>query len=173
MTGEHRPWIGQGIPRSEDPAILRGYGSYVADIATKDKGLHARFVRSTVARGRLISVNADNGVTVFTAEDIGSVRDIRSRLARPDFVVTDMPILARDFVRFVGEPIAMVLAETEAEAEDALEKVSVEIEPSDPVLDAARAVDSECPLVHDVEFPNGPNTVVDGQIVTDNVDEAF
>lgn len=167
-------WSGRRLPRVEDPAILRGYGNYVADVASKDPScLYAKFVRSTHASGRLISVTAPAGVTMFTAEDLKDSVDIRAVLARPDFVATEQPVLARDVVRFVGEPIAMVLAETEAEAEDALDLVEVTIEPLPAVLDAMQAITPDSPLVHDVEFPSEPNTVVDGRIHTEHFDDVF
>ncbi|MET7333752.1 xanthine dehydrogenase family protein molybdopterin-binding subunit [Nonomuraea sp. NPDC005650] len=175
MSGAEPPtWTGRSLPRLEDPAIVRGWGRYVADIAAADRGcLHARFVRSPHAAGRLISVTAPEGVTLFTAADLVGVRPIHAVLNRPDFVAVDTPILAADVVRFVGEPVGLVLAASEAEAEDALELVEIEIEPLPPVLSAAQATAPGAPLVHDAAFPGDPNTVVDGRLRTDGFDEAF
>ncbi|MCR1781088.1 xanthine dehydrogenase family protein molybdopterin-binding subunit [Nocardioides carbamazepini] len=179
MTGtttgaEPQTWTGRALPRLEDPAILRGWGTYVADVAARDPGcLHVRFVRSAHASGRILSITAPPGVTMFTAADLDGVQPIRAVLHRPDFVAVATPVLATDVVRFVGEPIALVVADSEAEAEDALDRVEVEIEELPAVLSTQHAVSGHAPLVHDVEFPGDPNTVVDGHIHTDGFDAAF
>lgn len=172
-VSEPQTWTGRALPRLEDPAILRGWGNYVADVAARDACLHVRFVRSNQASGRILSVTAPPHVTMFTAADLANVAPIRAVLERPDFVGVDTPILATDVVRFVGEPIAVVVANSEAEAEDALDLVMVDIEPLPPVLSATQAIAPGSALVHDVEFPGDPNTVVDGRIHTPGFDDAF
>src|SRR5262245_52481036 len=88
-------WTGRALPRLEDPAIVRGWGNYVADIASRNGACsHVRFVRSTVACGRIVSVSAPAGVTMFTATDMAGVQPIRAVLHRPDFVEVATPILA-------------------------------------------------------------------------------
>lgn len=170
-------WTGRALPRLEDPAIVRGWGRYVADVASlNERCAHVRFIRSTVASGRIVSVTAAPGVTVFTAEDLADVAPIRAALHRPDFVEVGTPILATDVVRFVGDPIAFVVADTEAAAEDAAELVDVEIEPLPAVLSAVDALSEGAPLVHDSvpeDHPNAPNTMVDGRITTPGADDAF
>ncbi|MDQ6526409.1 xanthine dehydrogenase family protein molybdopterin-binding subunit [Nocardioides sp. LHD-245] len=174
MTAVEPPsWTGRSLPRVEDPSILRGHGRYVADVASQDRCWYAKFVRSSIAAGRIVGITAPPGVRIYTAADLDGVGEIVASLARPDFVTTSQPILARDVVRFVGEPVAMVLAETEAEAEDALERVVVEIEPLPAVLSVADATADQARLVHDVDFPGDPNTVVDGRIHTPGFDEVF
>ncbi|KWX68228.1 xanthine dehydrogenase family protein molybdopterin-binding subunit [Mycobacterium sp. NAZ190054] len=174
---EPTTWTGRALPRLEDPAIVRGWGNYVADIASRNSGCgHVRFVRSTVASGRIVSVSAPPGVTMFTARDLAGVQPIRAVLHRPDFVEVGTPILATDVVRFVGEPIAFVVAESEAAAEDAAELVDVDIEPLPAVLSAVAALADGAPLVHDsvpADHQNAPNTMVDGRITTPGADAAF
>jgi carbon-monoxide dehydrogenase large subunit len=171
---ESRDWVGRGLPRLEDPALIRGWGNYVADIAARDAAcLHARFVRSPYARGRISSISAPSDVTLVTAADLGELAPIRAVLDREDFVPIETPVLAADTVRFVGEPVAMVLASSEAAAEDALDLVEVEIESLPAVLSADEAVAPDAPLVHDVAFPGDPNTVVDGRIHSDAFDETW
>ncbi|MDG4669295.1 xanthine dehydrogenase family protein molybdopterin-binding subunit [Mycobacterium sp. 236(2023)] len=174
---EPTTWTGRALPRLEDPAIVRGWGNYVADIASRNTACaHVRFVRSTVASGRIVSVTAPPGVTVFTAADLAGVHPIRAALHRPDFVEIGTPILATDVVRFVGDPIAFVVAETEAAAEDAAELVDVEIEPLPAVLSAVAALADGSPLVHDsvpADHQNAPNTMVDGRITTPGAGDAF
>ena len=156
---------------------MRGWGTYVADIASRNAACaHVRFIRSTVASGRIVSVSAPPGVTVFTARDLVDVQPIRAALHRPDFVEIGTPILATDVVRFVGDPIAFVVAATEAAAEDAAELVEVEIEPLPAVLSAVAALTDGSPLVHDTvpaDHQNAPNTMVDGRITTPGAEAAF
>ncbi|BBY85050.1 xanthine dehydrogenase family protein molybdopterin-binding subunit [Mycolicibacterium tokaiense] len=170
-------WTGRALPRLEDPAIVRGWGRYVGDIAAlNQRCAHVRFIRSTVASGRIVSVTAAAGVQLFTAADLTGVAPIRAALQRPDFVAVGTPILATDVVRFVGDPIAFVVAESEAAAEDAAELVDVEIEPLPPVLSAVQALTEGAPVVHNSvpeDHPNAPNTVVDGRITTPGAEEAF
>ncbi|MCW2759172.1 MAG: hypothetical protein JWO46_2918 [Nocardioidaceae bacterium] len=170
-------WSGRPMPRLEDPAIVRGWGTYVGDVASRNRDcLQARFVRSTVASGRIVSVTVPDGVVAFTAADLVDVQPILAVLHRPDFVEVATPILAGDVVRFVGDPVAIVVARTEAEAEDAAERVVVEIEPLPAVLSAEAALADGAPLVHSsvpADHPNAPNTVVDGRITTPGVDDAF
>jgi carbon-monoxide dehydrogenase large subunit len=174
---EPTTWTGRALPRLEDPAIVRGWGNYVADIAARNTDCaHVRFIRSTVASGRIVSVTAPPGVTVFTARDLADVQPIRAALHRPDFVEIGTPILATEVVRFVGDPIAFVVAETEAAAEDAAELVDVEIEPLPAVLSAVAALSEGAPLIHDSvpeDHQNAPNTMVDGRVTTPGVDAAF
>jgi carbon-monoxide dehydrogenase large subunit len=166
-------WVGQSIRRVEDPAILRGWGNYVADIAARDRAcLYAVFVRSPIASGRLVSVTAPAHVTLVTAQDLVEVARVSPVLHRPDYVQAPMPALAVDVVRFVGEPVAMVLGRTPAEAEDAAELVDVQIEALDPVLTVKQATAPDAPLVHPGPFPGEPNTVVDARLTTPGFAEA-
>lgn len=174
---EPTTWTGRALPRLEDPAIVRGWGNYVADIASRNTACaHVRFIRSTVASGRIVSVSAPPGVTMFSAADLAGVQPIRAALHRTDFVTVGTPILATDVVRFVGEPIAFVVAETEAAAEDAAELVEVDIEPLPAVLSAIDALAEGAPLIHDsvpADHQNAPNTMVDGRVSTPGAEAAF
>lgn len=165
-------WVGQPLLRVEDPPLVRGWGRFVADIAARDSCRYAAFVRSPVAAGRIVSVSAPPDVVLFTSRDLGSARPISPRLNRPDYVPVDMPVLAHDVVRFHGEPIAVVVAATQAEAEDAAERVVIDIESTTPVthMDAAREPDA--PLVHPGPFPGEPNVVVDGNFETPGFERA-
>jgi len=104
------------VPRYEDPVLLRGRGRYTADLA---KG--ARILRSCAARsrvGRILAVNAPPEVPIITAALLGDVKPICPHLDRPDYVPVAQPILAHERVTYVGEPIAAVIGDTAAEAED-------------------------------------------------------
>lgn len=160
-------WVGRSIPRTEDPALLRGFGQFVSDIIARDSTcLHAKFVRSPIAAGRLISVTTQHEVKLFTAKDLDGVSAIAPVLNRPDYVRADTPILAQDEVRFVGEPIGVVLAHSEAAAEDAVEMVDVQVEAWTPLLTIEQSTHSGARLVHPGPYPSEPNTVIDGRLTT-------
>jgi carbon-monoxide dehydrogenase large subunit len=137
--------IGSPVPRIEDLRFLRGRGEFVGDVAL-DGMLHAAILRSSVAHGRIRAIDADEarkrpGVhAVITAAEIGTVPRIPLRLdVLPDFDRYRQPVIASDRVRYVGEPIALVLADSAALAEDALEAIRVDIEPLPVVADRAAA----------------------------------
>jgi aerobic carbon-monoxide dehydrogenase large subunit len=160
-------WIGRPIPRLEDPALVTGRGRFVADVAAGAAALH--FVRSPIACGRITDIRRPNGATVLTAADLAGVRPIRPLLHRPDYVAVEQPVLAADRVRYVGEPIAAVVAASAAEAEDLAEQVVVDLEPEDPVADVDAALAPGAPLVH---AQAAGNVLVEGRIDA-GVAEAF
>jgi carbon-monoxide dehydrogenase large subunit len=170
-------WIGASVPRREDPRLLAGRGRFVDDIVLPGM-LHAQFVRSTVAHGRIVAVDLDDVrkvpgvVAAFSAADLG-LGDITALLDRPphEFVPTSMPVLARDKVRFVGEPVAIVIARDPYAAEDGLEAAVVEYEELDPVVTDTAALADGAPLVH-AEAPH--NTLVDVSLfATEGIDDVF
>ena len=168
-------WTGRRLRRFEDPALVQGLGRFVADVADLCPGaLHAAFVRSPVPAGAIRAVEAPSGVTVMTADSFEGVGTICARLDRPDFVALETPVLASGRVRHPGEPVALVVAASRAEAEDLAERVVVDIEPAVPVLDAAAAMEPDSPSVHPgLEMPMGNNVVLDARFATDGIDAAL
>lgn len=139
-------YVGKSIGRSEDPTLLRGEAQFTADLEFGDLRDVAEvvFVRSPFAHARIVSVDAAEAVgapgvvSVLTADD----HDVRPEgSVFPEFFDARfaMPILAEGTVRYVGEPVAAVVAETRAQAIDAAEKVVVEWEPLDAVIDVNAA----------------------------------
>jgi aerobic carbon-monoxide dehydrogenase large subunit len=134
--------IGSPIERLEDLRFLRGRGQYVDDLARKDM-LHAAILRSSVAHGRIRSIEVTRaralpGVhSVITAKEIGNrVPRVPMRLQPlPDFERFGQPVIAETKVRYVGEAIAVVLADSPGIAEDALGLVETDIEPLPAVAD--------------------------------------
>src|SRR5919205_423874 len=122
--------IGKPVERFEDLRLLRGKGSYVDDQHVAGM-LHVAIVRSALAHGRIKEIATDRakamkGVhAILTAADIakgGPVPTIPLRLAPlPELVPYEQPVIAAQEVNYVGEPIAVVIADTLARAEDALE----------------------------------------------------
>jgi len=161
-------WVGRPLPRYEDPVLLRGRGRYTADLARGACIL--RFVRSPVARGRIRAVTAPPQVQIITASVLGDIKPICPRLDRPDYVPVAQPILADDRVTFVGEPIAVVIGETAAEAEDLAEQITVEIAAETPVVTLDAALAPGAPLVHEMAEQN---TLIDARFETADVAAAF
>ncbi|WP_158171110.1 xanthine dehydrogenase family protein molybdopterin-binding subunit [Rhodococcus sp. JT-3] len=170
-------WVGTSVRRREDPRLLTGTGRFVDDMAMPGM-LHAQFVRSTVAAGSVESLDLSAarvmpGVrAAWDSSDLG-LSGIIARLDRPlaEFVPTEMPILADGRVRFVGEPLAIVVAEDQYLVEDALEAVTVQYQPSPAITSYEDALADGAPLVHD-EAVN--NVLVDVSLfATPGVDLAF
>jgi carbon-monoxide dehydrogenase large subunit len=138
-------YVGSSIERIEDLRFLRGGGTYVDDV-TRPGLLHAVILRSTVAHGRIRAIDgaaalARDGVrAVITAADIGAVPTIPLRQEQlAGFVPFEQPVIATGKVRYVGEPVAVLVAASAALAEDAAEAVAIDIEPLPVVADRAGA----------------------------------
>jgi carbon-monoxide dehydrogenase large subunit/6-hydroxypseudooxynicotine dehydrogenase subunit gamma len=136
-------FIGRSVPRLEDPPLVTGRGTFAADVAFP-RMLHMRVVRSTRAHGQIVAIDdraakASAGVVaVWSHADVRDVPPIDFRLTRLEGLAPyRQPILARERVRYVGEPVAAVFATDPYLAEDAADLVAVEIEQLPPVLDAA------------------------------------
>src|SRR5216683_1068027 len=134
-------YIGSPVERVEDPRFLRGKGQYIDDFA-RDGQWHAAFVRSAIAHGIILRIDATAATSlagvhaVVTAADIvGPIPTIPFRRPNPTIDPYAQPVIASGTVRYVGEPVAMVLAASAALAEDALQLVTVDIDALPPVVD--------------------------------------
>jgi carbon-monoxide dehydrogenase large subunit len=132
---EHTRQIGRRIARVEDARLLRGDGRYVADIPTPG-ALHAYFVRSPVAHACLRAIDAASARSVGGVHSVWAFEDLQ-RLGvttlpggwcHPDQRMTETHLLAIDRLRWVGQPIAVVLAESAYVAEDAAELIVLDVE---------------------------------------------
>jgi carbon-monoxide dehydrogenase large subunit len=149
-------FVGQPIERLEDLRLLRGKGQYVDDLARKDM-LHAAILRSPVGHGfiRTIDVSRASGLagvhSIILAADLGNPTPrVPMRLQpMPEFEAFGQPVMARDKVRYVGEALALVLAESAAIAEDALSEIAVDIEPLPAVSNHTIAAKNETLLFED------------------------
>jgi aerobic carbon-monoxide dehydrogenase large subunit len=151
--------IGQPVRRSEDPKLVRGEGRYTDDIGLAGQ-VYAVMVRSSVAHGVIRGIDpaaakAMPGVlAVYTAADLtgyGGLKcnlPLKSRDGSP-IKYKPRPALAGDKVRFVGDPVACVVAETIAQAKDAAEAVTLDIEPLPAVVSAREAAKPGAPLLYD------------------------
>ncbi|HSP29644.1 MAG TPA: xanthine dehydrogenase family protein molybdopterin-binding subunit, partial [Ilumatobacteraceae bacterium] len=134
--------LGTRVLRTEDPGLLTGSRKYLADLALPGK-LHAVFVRSDVAHGMIGAIHVEDAagmpgvVEILTAAELGVAPHHGFATVHADFA---RPPLADGRVRIVGEPIAVVLAETFEQGEDAAEMVWAEIEPLPVYVDAEVAL---------------------------------
>jgi len=170
-------YVGRSIRRKEDHRFVRGTGRFVDDIHLAGS-LHAQFVRSNIAAGRIVSIdltavrNSPGVIAAFTAEDL-NLEDIVARLDRPaeEYATTRMPVLAREQVRYMGEPIAIVIGSDPYVVEDAIEAARVELESTPPITEDLRAMAPGAALVHD-EAPG--NIFLDvSMFATPGIDEIF
>ena len=165
--------IGDRLMRVEDTPLLTGAAEFVDDLPFEG-GLEAAFVRSHVAHGWLEAsgveaARAMPGVEgAFDAGDL-ELPDILPPNDNADVRPPGQPVLADGKVRFVGEPVAVVVATDRYLAEDACAEVQPEISELAPVLDARDAVEAGSPPLHG----DGPNTVVDTGRDEGEVDAAF
>src|SRR5215472_14394112 len=136
----HPNFLGRSVLRLEDPPLLTGKGRFVGDLSLPNQ-LHLRVVRSAHAHGRIIAVNVAAAlavpgvVTVWTSRDIadlppvglrGGIGTSRADVARLTPYL--QPVLARERVRYIGEPVAAVFADDPYAAEDTADLVTVEID---------------------------------------------
>jgi len=141
--------LGNAVLRREDATLIRGRGEFVANQPFDDL-LHAHFVRSTAAHGEILSIDVDDArsmpgvVAVYTSADLG----LEDRPPAMGFYASEAvrPFLARDRVRFVGEPVAVVVAETAYQAADAAEAVWADVAPLTAVVSLDDAVAAETVL---------------------------
>ncbi|MEA2874113.1 MAG: aerobic carbon-monoxide dehydrogenase large subunit, partial [Hyphomicrobiales bacterium] len=145
--------IGARVKRTEDPRLLTGRGSFVDDRQTPN-ALHVAFRRSEHAHARIVSIGcaaaraAPGVIAIFTADDL-SVKPLVAASRMKGYYATPILALARDKVRYVGEPIVGVIAENRYLAEDAAELVEIVFEPLAHAADPAEAVKADAPLLHE------------------------
>ncbi len=148
-------YIGARIKRKEDVRLLRGIGKYVGDIHRPGMK-HAAILRSSHAHARIVKIDAHRAIElpgvvgVLTAADLGGVKAIPMRTGViPGLERSQQKPLANDKARYVGDPIAVVIADNRYIAEDALELIDVDYEPLPVAIDARRAIESGAGLLHD------------------------
>jgi carbon-monoxide dehydrogenase large subunit len=180
-------YTGTSIKRSEDPRILTGAGRYVDDIKLPGM-LHAAFVRSPMAHARVLSVDVSAAralpgvVGVLTGAELEAMTvpgpDPLTALIGGGGPTPEFTLLATDKVRFVGDPVAVVIAESRYLAEDGCELVEVDYDDLPPVVDAAFALDPGSPplfanLGDNVASPRSRNEFGDVSGTFANADRVF
>ena len=147
--------IGAALRRTEDPRFLLGRGNYVDDIQQSGV-LHAAFFRSDVSHGILTSLDTAKArkvpgvVGVFDANDVAPLlKPLVARNSFSSFHEFEIPILAKGKVIYVGQPVAVVVAESRHAAEDGVDAIQAHYEMLSPVLDVDDATSNEAPVIHD------------------------
>ena len=166
-------YIGRSVTRKEDFRLVTGQGRFVDDLAPSNSA-RAYFLRSEHANARLVSIDTSRAqsmpgvLTVLTGKDWEADKlgrspvlwTITSRDGKPMREVK-RPMFVADYVRHVGDTIAMVVAETRHQAVDAAEAIAIEYEPLSPIVGAAEALQPGAPLVH---RELGTNEVFDWEV---------
>ena len=158
-------FVGRSMPRREDRRLLTGQGQFIADLVLP-RMVHAIFVRSQVAHARIRSVDVTRAAAMPGVVRVLSGADLM-RIAPPvpgaqlslpskwrtqvqhSIHLPQQPLLASDKVRHVGEAIAVVVAESRYEAQNAAELVTIDFDPLPGVVDAEAALEAGAPLVHE------------------------
>jgi aerobic carbon-monoxide dehydrogenase large subunit len=164
-------YIGRSIPRLEDPHLLTGRGRFAGDVRPAGC-LHMAVVRSHLAHGRVIGIDVESArraagvVAAWTAADLGPDEAVVDEFLSPKVPGNRRPLLASDRVRYVGEPVAAVFAESAAAAADAAALVAVDLDAL-PVADLHSAGD---PVIDDT-VPG--NVVAEGTVASGDAERAF
>ncbi len=154
VEAPERTWSGQSVPRKEDRRLVQGQGVFVDDVKRHGMG-YLHFVRSPYAHAHISAIDVSQAEAMpgvygtLTGEEVAALTD-------PFFQISSAPganlkdyALAVGKVRYVGEPVVAVVAETRERARDASELVEVEYDPLPPVVDARRACDADTPVLHE------------------------
>src|SRR5574339_843939 len=153
-------YFGERIKRNEDPRLLTGQALYVDDLDLPNM-LHVAFLRSPYAHAKINRIDVSQAlqregvVAVYTANDLGDYWQPGPLLVSPppvkDIVFnekTQVP-LAKDKVKFAGETIVLVVAESRYIAEDALADIQIDYEPLEAVVDMEKSLEAEGPVIHE------------------------
>jgi carbon-monoxide dehydrogenase large subunit len=165
--------IGGSVARREDAKLLTGAGAFLDDL--KAHALtHARFIRSPLAHARIRGVDTstacqcDGVVAVLTATDL-DLPPLEAPLENPAARRLPRPMLAHDVVRFVGEPVAIVIAESPRLAEDAAERVVVDLEELPVIASIDAALRDSAPRLHE----HATNVLYDVSFAAGDVEGGF
>ena len=174
---EARPKIiGARVQRVEDPRMLTGHGTFIDDISLSHT-LHIAFARSDHAHAHITGIETAEAAAmpgvygVFTASDITDLfQPIRATSRMVDYYATELPVLAGSKVRFVGEPVVAVAAESRYLAEDAVERIAISYEELGAVIDPVAAAEPDAPVLHD---DVGSNVILTRTFQRGDVDEVI
>lgn len=153
-NGKAAHWVGKKLKRKEDPRLIQGISHYTDDL--KMAGMvYCVLVRSPHAHAEIKAIRTDAAralpgvVAVFTGEDTSGVGPVPCAMQMPDLKIPRHPVLGTGRVRYLGEPVAAIVAEDIYIASDAAELVEVDYEPLPVVTDMEKALSNDTPYVHD------------------------
>jgi len=176
-SAELRPkLVGTRVKRTEDPRLLTGLGKYVDDMSPAGM-LHVALRRSDQPHARILKIDVGDAFSVPGVVAIYDATDIETEIKpaipisrMPGYYATPIWPLARGKVRYVGEPVVAVVAESRYAAEDALEHINIEYEPLPFAIRQVDAVKDDAPLLHEEA---GTNTIIRREFKRGDVDAAF
>src|SRR5256885_1191506 len=163
------------MKRKEDPRMIRGISHYTDDLKLAGM-VHCPFARSPHAHAEIQAIRTDAAkalprvIAVYTSADTTSLGPVPCAIQMPDWKIPRQPVLAEGRVRYVGEPVAVVVAEDFYTARDAAELVEVDYEPLPVVTDLEKALSKDSPLVHE-QFKS--NQAFTHQLKNGDVEAAF
>ncbi len=167
------PHVGRPVQRIEDASILIGRGQYGDDVGCKPGTLHAAVLRSPHAHARLLGVDAAAALAVPGVVAVLTGEDVR-QWSRPFIVGVKQPMehwpLAIDKVRYVGEPVAVVVAGSRYQAEDGVDALVARYEPLPVAVEIEQAMQAGAPVLHEVV---GSNVVSERHFSYGEPDQAF
>lgn len=174
---ELRPkMVGTRVKRTEDPRLLAGMGQYVDDISPAGT-LHVALRRSDQPHARILNIDVGEAFSVPGVVAIYDISDIEGEIKpaiptsrMPGYYATPNWPLARGKVRYVGEPVVAVVAESRYAAEDALEHINIQYDPLPFAIRQVDAVKDDAPLLHEEA---GTNTIIRREFKRGDVDAAF
>lgn len=154
VNGHAEKWVGRRFQRKEDPRLIQGISHYADDLRLPGM-LHCVFVRSPHAYARIAKIELDAArsapgvIAVYSGADTKSLGVVPCAGALPDLKVPRHPILAEDYVRYVGEPVAAIIADDLYRARDAAEQVEIDYDPLPAVVDPEKALSPGSNHVHE------------------------
>ncbi|WP_102347239.1 xanthine dehydrogenase family protein molybdopterin-binding subunit [Bacillus sp. Marseille-P3661] len=165
--------IGQALTRVEDKRLLTGQGKYIDDLGTTRDTAHAAILRSSYPHAKIISIDKSEAEKIEGVKAVITGKDIEPHV-RPFSVGVTAPVeyypLAIEKVRYVGEPVAIIVAKNRYVAEDALDKIVVKYEALEPVVDIEKTIEPTAPILHEKV---GSNIANNRQFHYGDVEKAF
>src|SRR3954447_10237647 len=168
-------WAGQNVPRKEDKRLVQGEGVFFDDVKRHNMG-YVHFVRSPYAHAKIRSVDVSAALEqpgvygTLTGDEVATLTDPFFQISSPPGAHLKDYCLAVGKARFLGEPVAAVVAETREGARDAAELIEVDCEPLPPLTDARAALEDDAPVLHDEA---GTNLTWEGVFEWGDLDQAF
>ncbi|MCL4764965.1 MAG: xanthine dehydrogenase family protein molybdopterin-binding subunit [Hyphomicrobiaceae bacterium] len=169
--------IGRTVLRREDSYLLRGLGQFLDDLPEPNGLIHIAFVPSPYARASILSIDASAAlalpgvIAVLTGKDFeGDVKTFAPEIVIDGYREVRRPVVAVDRVNFVGESVAVVLAESPYVAQDALELVEVEYDPLPAVAGIEQSLAADAPVIHE---KLGDNLLFKTRFETDGFEQHF
>ena len=166
-------WTGQSLPRDEDRQLLTGRGCYIDDLGVSTRTAEGAILRSPHGHARLLGIDTSKALALPGVHAVVTAKELQ-RFGSPLVAGLKIPVecwpLAVDKVRYYGEPVAMVVADTRYIAEDALDLIEVNYEPLPAVIDPQEALAADAPVLHE---KLGSNLANERSYVYGDPDDAF